>query len=158
MRRLALISALAVGVAACSSGSPPAGVQQAQVTTAFAAAGSPRAQVNAIRASAGRSAIARDATLDAVARGHANDMATRNFFSHTGSNGSNVGQRASRAGYRWCAVAENIARGQSSETAAIEGWRTSPGHYANLVGNKYRAFGLAQVGDVYVMVLGAKRC
>jgi uncharacterized protein YkwD len=45
-----------------------------------------------------------------------------------------------------------------SQTTAIEGWVNSPGHYRNLVNGKVREFGLAQVGDVWVMVLAARRC
>lgn len=119
---------------------------------------SARDQLNAIRASAGQAGATRNATLDAIARGHATDMARRNFFAHRGSDGSNVGQRAKRGGYRWCFVAENIAMGYRSQSAAIESWRTSPGHYRNLVSSHAKEFGMANVGKYWVMVLAAKRC
>jgi uncharacterized protein YkwD len=85
-------------------------------------------------------------------------MASKGFFSHKGSNGSTVGKRTTRAGYNWCTVAENISKGFSNETAAIESWRTSPGHYRNMTKKKVKEFGIANVGDVWVMVLAAKRC
>jgi len=85
-------------------------------------------------------------------------MARRGFFSHHGSNGSTVGKRVTRAGYRWCSVAENIAKGFSSRQAVVEQWRISPGHYKNMTKRKVQEYGLAQVDDVWVMVLAAKSC
>ena len=45
---------------------------------------------------------------------HSDDMVALNFFSHTGSNGSSAGQRATAAGYVWSTWGENIAAGQAS--------------------------------------------
>ena len=51
------------------------------------------------------------------------DMARMNRMTHTGSNGSNGGQRITAAGFRWTAWAENIAVGQTSSTAVFNAWR-----------------------------------
>ncbi|KIN71601.1 Allergen V5/Tpx-1 related protein [Sulfitobacter guttiformis KCTC 32187] len=115
-------------------------------------------RLNNIRARAGLGAVSRNPILDAAALRHADDMVSANFFSHTGSNGSTVGKRVKAAGYRWCTVAENINKGYSGRSAAIEAWRTSPSHFRNMTNPKVRHFGLANVGDVWVMVLAAKRC
>ena len=158
MTRTALMIALSLSLAACGGtttpgpGTPPPPAKQAP-----AAGLSANAQINAIRASAGRSAVTRNAKLDAAARGHAQDMITNNFFGHTGSKGSTAGKRATRAGFKWCAVNENINKGYPGRTAAIEGWRTSPGHYRNMVAANVTQYGLANVGDVWVMVM-AKGC
>jgi len=71
--------------------------------------------------------------LEAAALGHSNDMAQSNFFSHTGSDGSDLGQRATRQDYIWRTLGENIAAGQTSTGQVVEGWTDSPGHCANLM-------------------------
>jgi uncharacterized protein YkwD len=116
------------------------------------------AQINSIRQQANLPAVRRSAVLDAAAQAHADDMATRGFFSHRGSNGSTAGARVTAAGYRWCRVAENISRGQSGPASAIEGWRRSPGHYRNMINSDMRDFGLANAGTYWVMVLAGNRC
>ena len=75
---------------------------------AFILAGTPVAAnpaatdaLNALRAAQGRAAIAYDVKLEQAARAHAEDMVRGGFFSHSGSNGSDVGQRVRKAGYRW---------------------------------------------------------
>ena len=66
---------------------------------------------NQQRANYGLPPLAANAALAAAATAHSNDMANKNFFSHTGSDGSNPGQRISRAGYNWYTYGENIAAG-----------------------------------------------
>lgn len=151
--RIALTLVLGLALAACSTSSPaPLAQQSAQ------AGGSAVQKLNAIRADAGVSGIKRSRVLDEVAKGHANDMAANNFFGHTGTNGSNVAQRVKNAGYKWCTVSENVAKGYRDQAGALESWRTSKGHYRNLVNGKSRDFGLARSGNYLVMVLAAKRC
>ena len=92
-------------------------------------------------------ALSWNSALASAASRHSTDMATHNFFSHTGSDGSQVGQRASAAGYGWTAVGENIAAGPSSVSAAMSGWLASPGHCANIMGGAYRHVGVACVAS-----------
>lgn len=84
-------------------------------------------------------------SLAHAAERHSTDMATQNFFSHTGSDGLRVGDRAAAAGYRWQAIGENIAAGQSSVTAVMQSWMTSPGHCANVMNSLYADFGSARI-------------
>ncbi|TNF58102.1 MAG: CAP domain-containing protein, partial [Rhodobacteraceae bacterium] len=91
------------------------------------------AAVNALRAEAGRPALAYSERLAAIADGHARDMGARSFFSHRGSDGSDLGQRARRGGYRYCFIAENIARGQPDLRAVVGAWAGSPGHRRNML-------------------------
>ncbi|MDR7331588.1 CAP domain-containing protein [Roseateles asaccharophilus] len=90
-------------------------------------------------------ALTWNAALAQSAAGHSDDMVARNFFSHTGSNGSNVGDRATAAGYNWRTVGENIAAGQSSIAQVMDGWMKSDGHCANLMNAQYRDIGVACV-------------
>ena len=102
MRRIFLSLLMCGAVMACSTTTGTSGGASAPpVIEASTTGGTATAQLNAIRAQAGRVGVARNGTLDGVARAHANDMAQRNFFSHTGSNGSSVGQRVRAEGYRY---------------------------------------------------------
>lgn len=114
--------------------------------------------VNDLRASKGRPALAYSQKLEKAALAHANDMAARGFFSHKGSNGSNVAKRVRRAGYKWCFAAENIAQGQKSLNTVLNAWAGSRGHYKNMISPKAREFGIARGnGNNWVMVV-ARRC
>ena len=64
--------------------------------------------VNQERASRGIAPLVMDDRLLAAAQGHALDMATHDFVSHTGSDGSSAGERIAAAGYSdgW---GENVA-------------------------------------------------
>ena len=87
--------------------------------------------------------LTRSPALDAAARAHAEDMARNSFLAHTGSDGSNPGERVSRAGYHWDVVAENVASGQTSADDIAATWLESPGHCDNLMDAKYTETGIA---------------
>ena len=73
---------------------------------------------------------------------HANDMASQNYFSHDGKDGSDPAQRVERAGYRYRATGENIAAGMATAEAAVEGWIKSPPHCANLMNPAFSEMGV----------------
>lgn len=114
---------------------------------------------------AATTALSWNAQLTQAALVHSDDMVALNFFSHTGSNGSNAGQRATAAGYAWQTWGENIAAGQASVAVVMAGWMASPGHCANIMRGAFRDIGLACVsggaGNTYrtywTMVLGTAR-
>ena len=102
-----------------------------------------------------------NAKLRATAAAHAGDMAGLSYFSHTGSDGSQVAERARRSGYAWRTVGENIAAGQMTADAAMQGWLKSPSHCANLMQPGYTEMGLAfavnpqsESGVYWVQVFG----
>ncbi|MEO8858609.1 MAG: CAP domain-containing protein [Burkholderiaceae bacterium] len=108
--------------------------------------------------------VAWNATLASAAATHARDMATHDFFSHTGHDGSTPAQRVSRAGYRWRATGENIAAGQSTPEAAVAGWIKSPPHCENLMEGRFTEMGVAaaanaasRMGLYWVQEFGAPR-
>lgn len=74
---------------------------------------------------------------------HSTDMAAYGYFSHDGRDGSKPAQRATRAGYNWRATGENIAGGQTTAEAAVQGWINSPPHCANLMGAQFTEMGVA---------------
>jgi len=73
---------------------------------------------------------------------HAEDMLTRERFSHTGSDGSTAGDRATAAGYPWSALGENIAAGYPTVAVVVAAWMDSPGHCANLMQPAFREIGM----------------
>jgi uncharacterized protein YkwD len=98
--------------------------------------------VNQERANNGCPALAKNTALMNAAQGHSTDMALNDFVSHTGSDGSSPGTRATRAGYNWSAWGENIAAGYSSPESVVQGWMDSPGHRANILNCGYRDTGV----------------
>lgn len=112
--------------------------------------------VNIERAAAGRAELRYDERLEAVARAHGEDMARNGFFSHTGSDGSDIGQRLLRGGMAYCFAAENIARGQRSLAEVMASWMGSRGHRRNILHRSAHTVGVARTqGDRWVMVLSA---
>ncbi|MGH8202328.1 MAG: CAP domain-containing protein [Steroidobacteraceae bacterium] len=86
-------------------------------------------------------------SLTHAAREHSLDMVAHDFFSHTGSDGSTPGERATRAGYRWSMLGENIASGVTTPQQAVAGWLASPEHCANIMTAGFRAMGVAFAVD-----------
>jgi uncharacterized protein YkwD len=84
-------------------------------------------------------------------------LVRREYFDHTGSDGSTIGDRLNAQGY--CFAAENIAKGQSSLDEVMESWANSSGHRKNMVHKKVTEFALARAdGNIWVMVLGRPGC
>ena len=92
--------------------------------------------------------------LNQAAQVHANDMNSKNFFDHRGSNGSNISQRISKTGYDWQAVGENIFWGKVNIQEVFEGWKDSPSHCKNMMNQDFREMGFAKVGDYWVQDFG----
>jgi uncharacterized protein YkwD len=85
--------------------------------------------------------VAWNDALGAAALAHSRDMAAHRHFGHQGTDGSMVASRATRAGYAWRLIGENIAAGQPSAREAVEGWIESPGHCANLMNPAFTEMG-----------------
>ena len=77
-------------------------------------------------------ALAMNPQLRRAARAHAKDMAERDYFAHDDPDGLTPFDRMRESGFRGCAMGENIASGQPSAEAVVEGWLNSPGHCANI--------------------------
>ena len=90
-------------------------------------------------------AIVVQTTLQSIANDHSADMALNNFFSHTGSDGSSVLERAISAGYNWQHISENIAAGHVTTGEVHAGWLSSPGHCVNIMAAEVTEFGAACV-------------
>jgi len=91
--------------------------------------------------------ISSQATLQSIANDHSLDMASNNFFSHTGSDGLGVAERASAAGYNWQHISENIAAGHVTTGEVHAGWLSSPGHCVNIMAPQVTEFGAACISN-----------
>ncbi len=100
------------------------------------------AQVNAARAQKGCQPLAMDARLSKSAYGHARAMAEKNFFSHTGANGSSSKSRAHAEGYRSNFIGENVGMGQASSAEVFSNWMASKGHRANILDCRFSETGI----------------
>jgi uncharacterized protein YkwD len=74
---------------------------------------------------------------------HSRDMAQRNYFDHLEPGGASVADRATKTGYRWRVVGENIAAGQGSAKQVVAGWLASPGHCENIMSREFAEMGAA---------------
>lgn len=102
--------------------------------------------INQERNDQGLPSYSSNSQLVAAARGHSADMACNEFFSHTGSSGSSVGQRVSAQGYSWSWVGENIYAGSSATPqSAFNWWMNSAPHQANLLNSNYQDIGIGYV-------------
>ncbi len=88
-----------------------------------------------------------DDKLEVAARRHANDMARKKFFSHTGSDNSSVSQRVDKVGFKWRTVGENLAMGRLNEAEVVKGWMDSPGHCNNIMNPDFKRMGVAISSD-----------
>lgn len=107
-------------------------------------------KTNAIRRNQGLPPLSASKAADEVAQYHSDNMVTHQFFSHTDHEGTSPSDRADQMGVTWSAIAENIANipwhenvsgcgdTRTAEALAecmVEGWRNSPGHYRNMIGD-----------------------
>ncbi|GIJ28373.1 hypothetical protein Vqi01_35350 [Micromonospora qiuiae] len=98
--------------------------------------------VNAERARAGCDALSIDEQLMTVAQRHSQDQADHRNMSHTGSDGSDPGERIDRVGYRWRTYGENVAWNQQSPAAVMDAWMNSVGHRANILNCNFTEIGV----------------
>ncbi|MFI1562959.1 CAP domain-containing protein [Streptomyces sp. NPDC020490] len=128
-------------------------------TPASAAVARVVALVNNERAKAGCSPVTLNAKLSQAAQAHSADMASHNTMSHTGSDGSDPGQRITRAGYLWSTYGENVAYGYSTPEQVMAGWMASAGHKRNILDCDFKEIGVgvAQPGNYWTQDFGTAR-
>ncbi|HEX9937940.1 MAG TPA: CAP domain-containing protein [Longimicrobium sp.] len=88
--------------------------------------------VNEHRARRGCPALVWDAAAARAAQAHSDDMARRNFFSHTSPGGGTMVDRLRAQGAGFRMLAENIALGQPTAREVVRSWLESPGHRGNI--------------------------
>ncbi|NCC33122.1 MAG: CAP domain-containing protein [Chloroflexia bacterium] len=91
------------------------------------------AATNAYRVQAGCAPLTLSPLLATSAQRHTDDMASNNFVSHTGSDGSSPWDRIRATGYTYSRAAENIAAGYTCPLQVVEAWYNSDGHRGNML-------------------------
>lgn len=160
MRRLLLLlGALAFAVTAEAAKAPDAVRVEKLIVEA----------TNGLRAAEGRSPVARDAKLSAVAQSFADYMARTGRFDHD-ADGRSSGDRARQGGYAWCFIAENIAyehrtsgfTTQELADAFVADWKGSAGHRRNMLNRDAADIGVAiaqaKNGHWYAVQMFGRRC
>ncbi|MCP4247286.1 MAG: CAP domain-containing protein [bacterium] len=99
--------------------------------------------INIERARVGVAPLSWDPTLAKIAEDYACTMAAYDFFDHINpASGEGPAERAVEGGYEFFGIGENLAGGQTTAAAAVEGWLDSPGHRDNLLSPEWRETGI----------------
>jgi uncharacterized protein YkwD len=143
----ATATATAAATPAAVTNTAPASVSKAfadQVLEAVnAARATPRRCGTSEHAAAGP--VRWNAQVELAALAHAQYLQQHNLFSHTGANGSSVGDRVTATGYVWQTVGENIAAGYPDLAAVVQGWIDSPSHCVNVMSGNFTDLGVVVV-------------
>jgi len=119
------------------------------------------ASVNAARALEGMGALRVNASLTTTAQLHSDDQADHDTMTHTGSDGSDPGDRVTRQGYTFARLGENVLmRWDMSADGAFDQWWNSPPHHENMMTPDFIEIGVAftlsdEGAYYYTMVLGS---
>lgn len=100
---------------------------------------------NQARLRAGCPKLHIDPALTRAAVRHSRDMASNNYFSHTGTRGLGPIDRAQVEGYPSSYVSENVAAGNAGAVDTFVQWMTSAGHRRNILNCGFTEIGVAHV-------------
>lgn len=95
---------------------------------------------NNYRSLVGVSSLTLDSSLVEAASIRAKELS--DSFSHTRPKGSSCFTVLSELGISYGTAGENIAAGYSSPQSVMEGWRSSSGHYQNIISSKFKKIGI----------------
>lgn len=109
--------------------------------------------VNEQRSAAGCDALSVDTDLTAAAQDHSEDMAARDYMSHTSPDDVGPAQRAAGHGYDAFA-AENVAAGQGSAQAVMDSWMDSDDHRDNILNCDFVAIGVGEQDSNWTQKFG----
>lgn len=101
--------------------------------------------VNEIRVKNGLNPLTADWELSRVARYKSQDMKDNNYFSHTSPIYGSPFTMMKNFGISYRSAAENIAKGQKTPQAVVNGWMNSSGHRANILNATYKKIGVGYV-------------
>ncbi|MBI2588706.1 hypothetical protein HYW35_00645 [Candidatus Saccharibacteria bacterium] len=90
-------------------------------------------ETNDMRALNNVSSLKLNQNLNAAAQAKANDMAKRNYWSHTTPDGNQPWIFVANQNYSYQKLGENLAAGFGDSKAAVKGWMSSAGHRQNLL-------------------------
>jgi uncharacterized protein YkwD len=99
--------------------------------------------VNEERLKVGHDPLVRSDRLNHAAWRYSWDMALNNAWSHLGSDNRWTEDRIADEGYLFSKFGENIFRGAGTAEEAMAWWKTSPGHWANILDPEFTEIGVA---------------
>lgn len=102
---------------------------------------------NSERKSAGFGSLILDSQLSKLARMKAEDMAKKGYFSHTSPTYGSAFDMMKKYGVSYRTAGENIAKGQKTPEAVMNGWMNSSGHRANIFSSTYTHIGVGYAKD-----------
>ena len=103
--------------------------------------------VNKERNAAGLPALTENSRLSEVAQAKAEDMMKNGYFSHTSPAYGSPFEMMRTFGITYTAAGENIAKGQKTPAAVMDGWMSSSGHRANILNASYEQIGVGFCKD-----------
>ena len=111
-------------------------------------------ETNAYRASKNIPELQENAALEAAATAYAVYLAEHEKMGHT-ADGKNPPKRVSAQGYKYCFISENVWSSfrhpqtmltEELARKAMDGWKKSPGHNANLLQKRAHEIGIGAAG------------
>lgn len=101
------------------------------------------AETNGERSSSHEAALQLNQQLTAAAQAKANDMASRDYWSHVTPDGKQPWSFMDSTGYKYEAAGENLAYGFGTSDQIINAWMHSAEHRANILNANYQDVGFA---------------
>lgn len=105
--------------------------------------------VNQERESHGIAPLCLNKELGKAAQDHSDDQQKCQKMSHTGCNGSSMGQRMRKAGYSFSFAGENVAWNQQTAQSVMRAWMNSPGHRRNILKSSFTNIGIGLSSKYY---------
>lgn len=99
------------------------------------------AGTNQNRSAHGLTQLSLNGQLNAAAQSKANDMAAKDYWSHTSPDGRQPWDFITATGYSYAMAGENLAYGALTSDATVQAWMNSPGHRANILKSEFRQVG-----------------
>lgn len=90
-----------------------------------------------------------DVRIQEAALTHSLDMAQNQNFSHTGTDGSNAGDRLLMQQYNWSTWGENILVGLDDARAALDAWIGSSGHCSIIMNPSLKQVGAGVAQGIF---------
>ncbi|MGI6730930.1 MAG: CAP domain-containing protein [Anaerovoracaceae bacterium] len=103
--------------------------------------------VNSERAKVGLPALKMNTKLAGVAEKKAEDLRDNNYFAHNSPTYGSPFDMMRQFGVTYTTAGENIARGQKTPAAVMNGWMNSQGHKENILNSNFTEIGVGYVTD-----------
>ncbi|HVY73000.1 MAG TPA: CAP domain-containing protein [Candidatus Paceibacterota bacterium] len=107
------------------------------------------ARTNADRDTNGKARVIESPLLDAAAQRKANDMLSKQYFSHVAPDGTAPWAWFKHGGYPYIYAGENLAMNFYSASDVETAWMNSPAHRANVLNSNFKEIGIGVAHGVY---------